>query len=350
MSRPLRIILILGLINLVLLTIYYGHTDKQLSNTKIVVSSRLSEIGEEKALEEEKTKWSARTDAVGASQAYKEFLEVYKDEHFGIQHTFAHMMGQMLFEKLGLDGLTVCDSTFAFGCYHSFFGQALISYGVSVVKQLDEVCTQTYGPYGTGCQHGIGHGLLEYFGHKQLAKALEACSLTIKVSPLSGCSSGVFMEYNFPTVIDENSTTAQTRAIDFSKPYDPCPNMSNEYRPACYNGLAQWWSRGALYNGDYQKMGELCHKIEEANDRDVCFLGIGAIAAPSSNYVVVDTLAKCQKMPESGEQIFCRAGASWGFFASPEHREMAGTLCEGISQLSSGRCIHGRDLVGIPNI
>jgi len=294
---------------------------------------------------DERERWSRRMDEVGAEQAYEEYKELYAPYDFGAQHTVAHIVGELLYEKKGIQGLSVCDATFAFGCYHSFFGKALADQGTEITQDLDEVCIQKFGPLGTGCQHGIGHGILEYMGHNKLAAALEACKMTTQIKNLFGCTSGVFMEYNFPVIFSPDKTFTETRELNKANPYEPCSTIAPErFRKSCYYEISQWWER-VLYE-DYEKMGKLCQEILNREHMESCYLGIGNIAAPSSKYNVTETIKKCKKMPDIDTQLLCRAGASWSFFADPKERSKSPEVCRGIEIEEESRCIQKSDLIG----
>lgn len=78
----------------------------------------------------EQTAFKSLIDAAGPQKAYDEFKAVYQNDPFEIQHNAAHVMGRALYEKAGLDGFSICDATFAFGCYHAFLGLAIHEKGV----------------------------------------------------------------------------------------------------------------------------------------------------------------------------------------------------------------------------
>ncbi len=296
---------------------------------------------------EEKKYWSQEIDRIGAEKAYQEFKDKYATSYFGIQHTAAHIMGALLYEKAGLNGLTVCDSTFAFGCYHSFFGQALSQKGTAIIPELDKACLAKYGPLGTGCQHGIGHGLLEYYGHGQLDQALNSCLVTTQKKPLFGCTSGVFMEYNVPIIIDSANAYTKFRELDRDHPYTPCPNLNSQFQQSCYYEMGQWWDK--VYDGDYKKIGLLCQGISNPTYRESCYLGVGNVAAPSSNYDPDSTVAKCTMMPEYDGQITCRSGASWSFYAEPKYRNLSVKVCDNLPDEVRQRCVTKSDLIGEKN-
>lgn len=294
--------------------------------------------------QEEKIKWLKRVDKIGVENAYKEFKDAYIESNFGIQHTVAHIFGSLLYEKVGLKGIAICDSTFAFGCFHSFFGAVLADQGPDVIKDLDKTCIEKYGPLGTGCQHGIGHGLMEFMGHNNLIKALDACGYTTQKIRKFGCTSGVFMEYNVPLTLDSVQAVTQTqpREFDLRHPYYPCPDVPDKFEESCYYELGQWWDK--VFNMDYVKLGQLCGEIENRVNKESCFLGVGNVAAPSSQYIVEETINKCHKMPNQRGELICRAGASWSFFASPEYRNLAPDVCKGLTPDNRFTCTKESDL------
>jgi hypothetical protein len=292
----------------------------------------------------EGARWEARIDAVGGQAAWEEMKAAFASTGFGIQHSAAHLFGNMLYEKIGLGGVAVCDSTFAFGCYHSFFGGALAAQGPAIIRQLDAACIEKYGPLGTGCQHGIGHGLMEFYGQDRLVTALEGCASTTQVNPLFGCTGGVFMEYNVPIILDGTNAHTESRRLDPAHPYAPCDSIPDRFRQSCHYEMGQWWDK--VYGGDYATIGKLCAKIENSVYRESCYLGVGNVAAPSSNYDVKETIRKCELMPDADGRRTCRSGASWSFFAEPKSRALAPAVCEGLSDAEKIRCAKESDLIG----
>ena len=284
----------------------------------------------------EYNKWSYRIDEVGPEQAYEDFKGEYTSQHFSIQHAAAHIIGELLYIKEGIAGIVICDSSFSFGCYHSFFALALGEGGAGIVEDLDRGCIEKNTRGGLGCQHGIGHGLMAYMGPERIADALEACATLAWKEPLLGCQSGVFMEYNFPTNFGLlNLSVTLRRELDAANPYEPCPDLAEKFRQACYYGFARWW--GVVF--DHKEMGSLCAVILNSKEKEACYLGIGAAAGPATQFDISETIKKCQKMPNSKGELFCRAGAAWIFFAVPEQRSLAPLLCQGLGNDLEKICI-----------
>ncbi|MCH7883575.1 hypothetical protein IIA95_04175 [Patescibacteria group bacterium] len=292
---------------------------------------------------QERQKWIGRIDAVGTERAYEEFKKMYASDRFKIQHTMAHVMGELLYEKKGIEGLTTCDSSFAFGCYHSFFGRAISEEGMDAIPKLDKACVKKYGPGGTGCLHGIGHGIIEYLGHDKLVTALEACRLTTQVNPLFGCTSGVFMEHNIPIIISAEKIQSKIREPNNENPYEPCNTIvPKEFRKSCYFEIGLWWKH--VLDADFEKLGMLCKKIPEAEYRELCYLGVGTVVAPTSNFEAEKAIRLCEEMPDPRPILLCRAGASWVFFAVPEKRFLAQTVCKNPEQSDELYCLLKSDL------
>ncbi len=320
--------------------LYESLKYKNSSNQDLVVPKTGDPLVQEKG-------WSDLMDRIGVAEAYLAFKNQYDNENFGVQHTVAHIIGELIYEKKGIEGLTICDSEFAFGCYHSFFGLALAENGTSVIQKLDAECVKKYGPLGTGCQHGIGHGLVEYFGHDYggLTKSLDACKLTTQMAPLAGCTSGVFMEFNLSTILSDRGGISKTRDFDPGQPYYPCNLILAKYKDSCYYEMAQWLNSIPDFNDDFANIGRLCQGVESYENRISCYLGVGNVAGPSSNYEVEKAKEKCNSLPTKEGRIECLAGASWSFDANPDFRPLAYLLCEGLSSTDTVHCIRSSDVL-----
>jgi hypothetical protein len=211
--------------------------------------------------------WEGRVKTLGSAGAWTELKQTYAKAGPGVQHTLAHLFGSILFEKNGLEGIAVCDAAFAYGCYHSFFGGALAAHGLDIVPSLVRDCHGSLG-----CEHGIGHGLMEFFGPGHFLEALEACPP--ETNPFRGCAAGVFMEYNVPMALDGDLSAPGPRRFDPAKPYDPCPQVPERFRAACYHELPAWWRQ--TYGLDEKVFREFCGEISLSSEREACLFGIPA--------------------------------------------------------------------------
>ncbi len=250
--------------------------------------------------------WEEQVHLRGGVRAYETFIQKNADAPLERQHFAAHVMGKALFSELGIEGLVICDMSFGFGCYHGFFAGALAEGGEARIKELDQVCVGAFGPLGTGCLHGIGHGILEYVGYERITDALTLCGKTTQVVPLLGCTSGVFMDYLSPLAGEGATLIPSARNVDPMNPYDPCPQVSEEFKGSCYFEFGNWLRETG---GDFKT---LCAGLS-GFDRMHCFLGAGSAHALSSNDVDA-VRAECMSLQEEDE-LSCRAGVAWGFFS-----------------------------------
>ncbi len=289
-------------------------------------------------LKEKRRYWEEYIDEVGPEQAYKDFKTIYEPVLSpGVQHNMAHLIGELLFQKKGIDGFTICESTFAFGCYHGFFSAAVYERGLEITPQLDKACIKKYGLKGLGCPHGIGHGVISYLGDKNLLEALDICSKLSWKGPIGGCTSGVFMEYNLPTMGDRS-----TRALDKTDIRAPCSKLPQKYLQACYFEQAAWWER--VFNKDYIQIGKMCNDIEDRVNREACLHGLGQVVGPSSSFNVKKSIAVCEQMPNEKAKLLCREGAAWSFFAEPQYKDKASALCDNLDQNSKYICVDHTDM------
>lgn len=278
--------------------------------------------------------WQERVATTGAARAYGEFKAAYADADFDRQHIAAHLWGNLLFDTTGLDGVGICDSTFKFGCYHGFFTAAIGNRDIGILPELERACRAKFGSLASACEHGIGHGILEYLGHDNLAGALEACAAMPQTDPVAGCTAGVFMEYNLPlTVVPGAAAFMRYRPLDDANPYEPCPNLPQQFRQSCYHELLQLWDR----NYNYGKIGILCAALSNGAERKACFQGAGTAAMLSSRYDVASTVGKCRELPADGQTI-CRIAASWGFTGAEPYRHLAHQLCQGLGADIEAQC------------
>ena len=72
--------------------------------------------------------WKTRAATIGAAPAYLEFKNAYARTP-PIAHALAHLFGHLIYEQLGDAGISVCDSSFGYGCFHQFTTDAALHGG-----------------------------------------------------------------------------------------------------------------------------------------------------------------------------------------------------------------------------
>ena len=286
--------------------------------------------------QDDSMRWAGRIDRVGSPDAYKEFVREYTPTPFTTQHTAAHLMGILLYQKMGISGVAVCDASFAFGCYHGFFGRVIADKGVAVVPDLAENCRKQFGAQSTGCEHGIGHGIMEYTGRAKLMEGLELCKDTKQVNELYGCTSGLFMEYNSAMKFRDGVAYTDERLLDMKNPLAPCDSVPTPYRTSCYFEIGLWW-KGQL-GTDYEKIGNLCTKAGTQPERDACYRGWGTVVAESVDHDSAEAKKVCGLIHASFGTDTCLLGVASRFF--PAGYPQAGQeICTALSGSLARECL-----------
>jgi len=281
-------------------------------------------------------------DAHSAADAYAIFKQEYAAASQPDQHTAAHIFGDHLYEKEGVDGFSICDGSFGFGCYHTFIPLAIADHGESVVQELDAACVRAYGEAGLGCSHGIGHGLIAHFGYGEggLRSSLALCKTLSWNRPYGGCRDGAFMEYNLRTMITD--PTLRGRPFTHDTAYQPCDSVDAASKSACYFNLPQWWQQALPESSQkLSTLGTLCAGVKSGASQTACFRGIGYAYVPLTSFDAARGISLCDSLSISHSQnVECREGVAWGLYADPAYRQSATTACtQGLTKDDSARCL-----------
>lgn len=283
--------------------------------------------------------WESVIEREGAINAYKFFEEAYSDYDSREQHSYAHVFGEALYNKVGIQGISVCDSNYSFGCYHAFFGTALVDEGLSIVTDLDQACIEAHGEKGLGCQHGIGHGIIAELGRENINQSLEVCSTLNWQGPIGGCTSGVFMEFNLNTMNELGP-----RKLDENGLYYPCEHVPSRFTEACYFEQPAWWV--VANRSDYEKVGKYCSAIENDANRIACFQGTGNIISGVNLFDVPKISSSCANMPTEEGEFRCIEGAVWILSNNPQFKDTWKSLCEPYKDTNYyERCIASKELI-----
>lgn len=284
--------------------------------------------------------WMKQIRESGAPAAYVALKREYAAAPHGKRHEMTHLFGEVLYQSAGVDGIAVCDGENEFGCYHGFLSRAVRDRGTGIIHELDAACIRHLGPTEHACQHGIGHGILEYLGREKLVEALDLCAQLSWKAEIGGCSGGVFMEYNLPTVLTADGVATGVRPLTGTNVFEPCDSIPAQYRIGCLFTIVQWWGR--LYDHDFARLGQLCMQLTVPKERTTCFEGVGQIAAPTNNYNVDRTIAACALMPVPEAVTVCTRQASWSTWSSTPNRSDAPAVCAQLPAAVKAECAPGQ--------
>lgn len=272
-------------------------------------------------------------------EAFAAFKKMNERASQATQHINAHVFGEVLYEKEGVGALTACGSDFGFGCFHSFIGQAIAEGGTAIVPRLDAACV-AIGPMALGCFHGLGHGLLAYFGYesKGLAKSLDTCATLSWHHRYGGCVDGVFMEYNLRTMLAQDG---RIRPFTDEKHMEPCASLKAAFQPACYFSLPEWWRESLAGDTDAPaKMGAYCGSLSEGENRAACFRGIGYSQSFPHSFQADSGVEFCGQYASMGatDALRCKEGYAWALYANGDHAGAESVCTRGASAGDSKRC------------
>lgn len=227
---------------------------------------------------------SNRIEQIGAADTYAEFKVVLQDAPGTIQHEYAHRFGHALYEHAGIEGLNICDDSFAYGCAHELVSNVLVQEGLDKVSVLFDTCNSSL--FAGNCNHGLGHGLVGALGYDvdSLETSLLICEENDENGSANGCYAGVHMEYNLYTMLDND----EVRTKPNGNWYAPCDNLDSRFKEACYYGQPQWWSslmyqaQGSSDPKIFPSMAALCEELPP-NESFACLAGVGMVAAAIDN-------------------------------------------------------------------
>lgn len=247
----------------------------------------------------------------------------------GRAHDLAHFTGQLIYRQLGLPGLSKCDVTFAFGCYHGFT-EAAFAESLTPLLEVAQACTTlglvNSGPWAS-CIHGIGHGVATYFDSANLEAALNTCD---KLSHgATYCHDGVLMEFSF------SAPPSFYRSDD---PLYPCSQLPAPYLSACGRNQPHVMQRRLHMNRP--AIASVCLAAPPPV-AEACIDALGFAFANESqgNHEVIVSL--CQQLPTPASQAQCvAAGAGELIFQNyPNWQTAAPAACNSLPAEYQAACL-----------
>lgn len=214
--------------------------------------------------------WEREVKNNPADVVYDSFVESYIEQDENRWHWAMHVLASILYDRYGADALEFCDNSFQNACYHEIMSS--FSYEGKVVEQ-SEIATLCEGNWN--CSHGIGHGLVMYYGYDQetLTGILERCPIELSVVPIESCQSGVFMEFITRTM---GAPRGELDAIKNTVDKDLCSEIEPAYRGPCHFVMVEF----VVAHTDPTKkevadaIGEYCRQFAVGYEDD-CFIGAG---------------------------------------------------------------------------
>lgn len=218
----------------------------------------------------------------------------------GNAHEFAHIIGNGMYIKYGLAGITKCDTTFAYGCMHGVTQKLLADRGIAAVKEVQDQCTKIFPPDKsqnyTGCIHGMGHGLLTWEKY-DVPKALKDCDILDSLYQ-NYCYDGVFME---------NASESPHVTESDQKVWKFCLDLDQKYQYNCSRYQSQVFL--GEYPGDVARVGVACGHADDDLMSTTCFEGLGYYVSQQNKGMLSGILKQCGQLSLPG-RYHCNIGAA----------------------------------------
>jgi hypothetical protein len=281
-------------------------------------------------------KWNLSMTLFGGKKSFNYFKQTVSNNSPLIQHSLAHQFGTLLYKKYGEAGIDFCDDSYGYGCYHSLVGQAIIEKGTPQVYDLANRCSVLPNLISIkSCQHGIGHGLIGYFGYNTFGiyQAVAVCNTLQNILTANDCGSGIFMEYNFQ---DMAENPGNWRVFQKENPFNPCDITEKEFQPICYFQQAAWWLK-VLPQNDISKIDQInkfCTDLKEQNQRE-CFKGLSYYLGSYFEWDSQKVKHSCLQITNQEEQKNCLSQAAQIFANGHQLKQEGRYLCEEITATDS---------------
>ena len=227
-------------------------------------------------------------------------------------HLLGHTVGDILYKQRGADGIKICTPDFRNACSHSIAVGLFTDHGIAALPQIAQACRQAPGGSGayTMCFHGLGHGILAYYGY-DMAKAADACQKTstqaYNYREGLECVGGMVMEIISGGGHDHDLwVAANARYLHADAPLSLCQQsfIPKEAKPMCYVYLTPYLfiaAGGSLDNPgtDFSKAFSYCNSLtaDDKENRDSCFGGFGKefiVLAQNRDIRRIDQLTETQ--------------------------------------------------------
>lgn len=254
----------------------------------------------------------------------------------GQTHLVNHASGEYLYKKYGPAGLAKCREYFLASCNHGFVISAIAKGGMPEVAKTMQECQKAGPAVFSQCAHAVGHGFLASEGYKELLKSLELCDQVEFSSgqfPKFNCYDGVFME-NIWGVHD--GQPSPDRWVKESDPVYPC----NDKRIDPKYILACWSNQPALayqlFKGDIKKVGQLCDRVKENENKEMCFNGLARQIHPITAGDVDAVFGICSLLPGEWNN-YCVVINANAYFSVGD-REIPFAICDRIQETAKDQC------------
>lgn len=214
--------------------------------------------------------WKDQIQQHPAAAVYSSFIETYTSQDENKWHGAMHVLASLLYERYGIDALQFCDESFQQACFHELMSTFAYEGEITEESEINAHCGGNWN-----CLHGIGHGLVMYYGYDQenLTGVLSRCPSEPEAMPIAACQSGVFMEYITRTM---GGSRGEIKKIAGQVDQGLCSEMEPEYRGPCNFVMVELIiaETGSSNEEIADSVGEYCRSSASGYEAE-CFTGAG---------------------------------------------------------------------------
>lgn len=279
----------------------------------------------------------------GASIAWQFVLQTYNTPEgtIGNPHDLAHLVGHLIYEEQGLRGLSVCDTSFAFGCYHGLMEVALYDEdGGTYEERLASsqagcrILGDDSSPTYWSCIHGIGHGIATYRDH-DISRSLSDCDL-LDEKIRTYCHDGVFMEF---------SISAPPSFYKRENPIYPCDIVNENYKVTCARSQVQVMR--LRFSLDTGTIAQTCLATGNASIAYHCVDALGYFTAQESGGKAPQIISGCKQILDESASAQCLSAAAGElvFQNYAGWQKTAPEICSALSGNHKDKCLGRVDSV-----
>ncbi len=250
----------------------------------------------------------------------------------GNAHEFSHIIGNTAYLKMGFAGIKICDSAFAFGCFHGVTEKMLLEQGTKNLKNIQNECLRLFPPNESqdysSCIHGTGHGIYGYEGG-DMTKSLTDCDI-LDPNYRQFCYDGVFME---------NSGNEGGVSFDTTDPWKFCEVLDEKYQRNCARYQVPVFLNSGPYDDRFKTAGKYCSLTSNTLLRETCYENLGYSIANATLGKAPEIIRICTASV-STKDICIAGGAIESVFQKYGTKEYSlNELCAKISEPTKSYCI-----------
>ncbi len=268
----------------------------------------------------------------GVEAAFTELKDEYEENEL-VQaqcHQLTHVIGRAALDLHGDLASTYNrgDNFCWSGYYHGAMEAIVAKIGPDeILEEANTICAdmrknQERSFYHYNCVHGLGHGFMNIH-QNELFESLETCDTLKDDWERESCYSGVFME----NVMAQSNPSHPSKYLKAEEPLYPCTDLETKYKHECYKMQTSYALQTQNY--DFTKVFDLCAGVED-DYRPTCYQSVGRDASSQGTADVDKTRDICMLGDDYEARSNCVIGVVRDFISYYSDDTQAKEYCESL--------------------